>query len=204
MAERIIHLVDDEASIRHSVSFLLRTWRYHVITWSSGKSFCAEAHAVPTGVILLDLRMPDMDGLEVQAELAERGITLPVIVLTGHGDIGLAVRAMQAGAVDFIEKPVMQDRLIEALERGFRQLDSETAGLLEATEARTILSRLTAREREVLEDLANGLSNKLIAHHLNVSPKTIEVHRANMMRKLGVRSLADALRVAFAAKSNGR
>ena len=196
---RMIHIVDDEEAIRRSASFMLKTSGFNVQTWSSGVAFLKEIRAVEEGCILLDVRMPGMDGLEVQQALAADGIGMPVIVLTGHGDIGTAVRAMKAGAVDFLEKPFEKAKLIEAIEAGFAQLDDKAGRADRSLSASTAISALTDRERDVLEGLAQGLPNKTIAYDLGISPRTVEVHRANLMNKLGVRSLSDALRLAFAA-----
>lgn len=196
---RMIHIVDDEEAIRRSASFMLKTSGFNVQTWSSGVAFLKEVRAVEKGCILLDVRMPGMDGLEVQQVLATDGIGMPVIVLTGHGDIGTAVRAMKAGAVDFLEKPFEKAKLIEAIEAGFAQLDDKAGRADRSLSALTAISALTDRERDVLEGLAQGLPNKTIAYDLGISPRTVEVHRANLMSKLGVRSLSDALRLAFAA-----
>lgn len=196
---RMIHIVDDEEAIRRSASFMLKTSGFNVQTWSSGVAFLKEIRAVEEGCILLDVRMPGMDGLEVQQALAADGIGMPVIVLTGHGDIGTAVRAMKAGAVDFLEKPFEKAKLIDAIEAGFAQLDDKASRADRSLSASTAISALTDRERDVLEGLAQGLPNKTIAYDLGISPRTVEVHRANLMNKLGVRSLSDALRLAFAA-----
>jgi two-component system response regulator FixJ len=196
--ERLVHLVDDDEGIRRSASFMLRTSNYVVKTYASGMELLAEK-ALASGCILLDVRMPEMDGLEIQAELRRRGLLLPVIIMTGHGDIGLAVQAMKAGAVDFIEKPFEKATLVGALEDGFARL-GRAGKLTERTEvARSKLKALTAREREVLEGLARGFPNKTIAYDLGISPRTVEVHRANVMEKLSVPSFAEALRIAFAA-----
>ena len=196
---RMIHIVDDEEAIRRSASFMLKTSGFNVQTWSSGVAFLKEIRAVEEGCILLDVRMPGMDGLEVQQALAADGIGMPVIVLTGHGDIGTAVRAMKAGAVDFLEKPFEKAKLIEAIEAGFAQLDDKASRADRSLSASTAISALTDRERDVLEGLAQGLPNKTIAYDLGISPRTVEVHRANLMSKLGARSLSEALRLAFAA-----
>ena len=151
------------------------------------------------GCILLDVRMPQIDGLEVQRTLAERGVTMPIVIMTGHGDISIAIRAMKAGAVDFLEKPFEKAALIAAIEESFRRIADATSASARAADAEMILGALTARERDVLEGLAKGLPNKTIAYDLGISPRTVEVHRANLMTKLEVRSLSDALRIAFAA-----
>jgi len=196
---RMIHIVDDDDAIRRSASFMLKTSGFDVRTWASGVAFLKEAREVEAGCILLDVRMPEMDGLQVQQALLESGIAMPVIVLTGHGDIGIAVRAMKAGAVDFIEKPFEKAKLLEAIEAGFAQLGDMAGRADRALDAATAIAALTDRERDVLEGLAQGLPNKTIAYDLGISPRTVEVHRANLMTKLAVRSLSDALRLAFAA-----
>jgi len=196
---RVIHIVDDEEAIRRSASFMLKTSGFDVQTWPSGVAFLKEARSAASGCVLLDVRMPEMDGLEVQQALIEHGVAMPVIVLTGHGDITIAVRAMKAGAVDFLEKPFEKARLLDAIEEAFARLE-DTAGRADrAQDAAIAIASLTAREREVLEGLAQGLPNKTIAFDLDISARTVEVHRANLMSKLNVRSLSEALRIAFAA-----
>lgn len=200
MADRkLIHIVDDEEAIRKSASFLLKTAGYAVETWPSGAAFLADVKHAEHGCVLLDIRMPDVDGLEVQRLLAERGVTMPVIIMTGHGDIGIAVRAMKAGAVDFLEKPFERAAVLAAIEAAFDRIAQAGQAVGRAREADVRLAALTARERDVLEGLARGLPNKTIAFDLGISARTVEVHRANLMAKLEVRSLSDALRIAFAA-----
>jgi two-component system response regulator FixJ len=143
--------------------------------------------------------MPEMDGLQVQHQLNERGVTMPVIVLTGHGDVTIAVKAMRNGAFDFLEKPFEADQLLSAIENGFERAN-EANSATRTDAARTQLASLSAREREVLEGLAAGYPNKTIAYDLGISPRTVEVHRANLMQKLGARSLSEALRVTFTAE----
>lgn len=196
---KLIHIVDDEDAIRRSASFMLKTSGYAVQTWATGVAFLKEIRHVPDGCVLLDVRMPEMDGLEVQEALREHGVTMPVIILTGHADVSIAVRAMKAGAVDFLEKPFEKAVLIAAIEAAFDRLTAADGAAARAAEANVVLGVLTPREREVLEGLAQGLPNKTIAYDLGISPRTVEVHRANLMAKLEVRSLSDALRLAFAA-----
>ncbi|MCL6678106.1 response regulator [Sphingomonas sp. RG327] len=196
---RLVHLVDDDGAIRRSVGFMLKTSGYEVRTYESGVELLKSLPAAP-GCVLLDIRMPGMDGLQVQAELAKRGVSLPVVIMTGHGDVTLAVQAMKAGAVDFIEKPFEKGVLLEAIDHSFDRLRRATESRDRADAAVTKLNALTAREREVLEGLAKGLPNKTIAFDLGISPRTVEIHRANLMTKLGVRSLSEALRIIFAAQ----
>lgn len=197
--KKLVHIVDDEDSIRRAVSFMLKTSGYQVETWSSGETFLKKVRQADQGCILLDVRMPEIDGLEVQRTLAERGVTMPIVIMTGHGDISIAIRAMKAGAVDFLEKPFEKAALTAAIEESFQRIVSATDASARAADAETILAALTPRERDVLEGLAKGFPNKTIAYDLGISPRTVEVHRANLMIKLDVRSLSDALRLAFAA-----
>lgn len=198
--KRLVHLVDDDAAIRRSAGFMLKTAGLQVETYESGVDLLKSAGTLQKGCVLLDIRMPEMDGLEVQAVLRERGLALPVIIMTGHGDVSLAVKAMKAGAIDFIEKPFEKAVLMSALEHGFRQLEQMDTTLARSEDAEVRLNALTAREREVLEGLAKGLPNKTIAHDLGISPRTVEIHRANLMTKLEVRTLSEALRLAFAVE----
>lgn len=197
--KRIVHLVDDEESIRKSAGFMLKTSGFAVQTYASGIAFLKAVKTAEPGCILLDVRMPGMDGLQVQEVLAERGVTMPVIVLTGHGDVGIAVRVMKAGAVDFLEKPFEKTALLASIGVAFSRLDNSDARSLREAEAKVRVAVLTPREREVLIGLAKGFPNKTIAYDLDISTRTVEVHRANLMTKLEVHSLSDALRIAFAA-----
>lgn len=196
---RWVHIVDDEEAIRRSASFMLKTSGYTVHTYASGVEFLQAAKSVEPGCVLLDVRMPGMDGLDVQEAMRERGVTMPVVVLTGHGDVTIAVRAMKGGAVDFIEKPFEKARLIEAIEAALARLDDLEGRATRAQDAAATIAGLTAREQDVLRGMANGLPNKTIAFDLGISPRTVEVHRANLMAKLQVKSLSEALRLAFAA-----
>lgn len=197
---KLVHLVDDDAAIRRSVGFMLKTSGHEVETYESGAELLKKADHLEQGCVLLDIRMPGMDGLEVQQALQEKGVTLPVIIMTGHGDVGLAVKAMKAGAVDFIEKPFEKDTLVSALEEGFRRLSRKEATTDRQKNAEVRLQALTPRERDVLNGLAQGFPNKTIAYDLGISPRTVEIHRANLMAKMEVRSLSEALRIAFAAQ----
>lgn len=199
-ALRVVHLVDDDEAIRRSVSFMLKTSGFHVRAYESGTELLKSVAHLEQGCILLDIRMPGMDGIEVQAALRSKGVSLPVIIMTGHGDVTLAVQAMKAGAVDFIEKPFEKAVLLSAIENGVERLKRSAASVDRADEAAVRLQALTPREREVLDGLAKGLPNKTIAYDLGISPRTVEIHRANVMSKLGARSLSEALRVAFTAQ----
>jgi len=197
--QRVVHLVDDDAAIRRSIGFMLKTSGHRVESYESGTDLLKASSHLDQGCILLDIRMPGMDGLEVQQALQEKGVTLPVIIMTGHGDVTLAVKAMKAGAVDFIEKPFGKEALLGSLDEGYRRLYRKEATADRARDAAIRLQALTPRERDVLDGLGQGLPNKTIAYDLGISPRTVEIHRANLMTKLGVRSLSEALRIAFAA-----
>jgi len=194
-----IYVVDDDEAIRRSLSFLLKTSGYVVRLFEGGVAFLKEAADLPPGCVLLDVRMPDIDGLEVQRELRARGVMLPVVIMTGHGDIDMAVAAMKAGASDFIEKPFEKAALLGCVEAARRVAVADRGAGARAEDARARLNVLTDREREVLDGLVEGLPNKTIAFDLGISPRTVEIHRANLMQKLEVKSLAEALRIAFHA-----
>lgn len=203
MPDYPLYIVDDDNSVRRSIGFMLKTSGYKVEPFVSGAEFLKEVRHLEPGCVLLDIRMPEIDGLEVQAELAERGIAHPVIVMTGHGDVDLAVQAMKAGAVDFIEKPFEKAALLEATREAFRRLDMSGEQDMRRENAKLRLNCLTPREREVLEGLVEGHPNKTIGYDLGISSRTVEVHRANLMKKLSVSNLSDLLRIAFAAGIGG-
>ncbi|HKX21641.1 MAG TPA: response regulator FixJ, partial [Rhizorhapis sp.] len=196
----LVHVVDDDEAIRRSISFLLRTSGYATNLYGSGKEFLSSLSKLERGCILLDVRMPDMDGMEVQQRLREAGVMLPVIIMTGHGDVDMAVRAMKAGASDFIEKPFEKDVLLGALDSACQRLEADNLLDARCEDARARLNILTPRERDVLKGMVDGLPNKTIAYDLGISPRTVEIHRANLMQKLGVQSLSEALRIAFTAR----
>jgi two-component system response regulator FixJ len=196
--KRIVHVVDDDAAVRRALVRLLRSEGLEAVTYETAQAVLNAAPSLSSGCILLDLQMPGMDGLELLARLGELGIELPVIVVTGHGDVPTAVRAMKAGAVDFIEKPIDETQLFAAIdaalaEKKFAVRDRVVAG---ATERMALLS---PRERQVLEAIAVGRPSKLIAYDLGISVRTVEVHRAHMLDRLGVRNMAEAIRIAVMA-----
>ncbi|MFN3214432.1 MAG: response regulator transcription factor [Henriciella sp.] len=199
MTDRTVFLVDDDEAIRHSASFMLRHAGFKVKTFPDGMSFLDSVSEDHEGCILLDVRMPGMDGLAVQGALNHRGINMPVIILTGHGDVPVAVEAMKGGAVEFLEKPYEKQALVGAIDSAFNLLDNQTADDKRSREAKARLTELTPRERQVLECLVDGLTNKGIAQALSISPRTVEIHRAHMMEKLQADSLSSALRFAFLA-----
>ncbi|MFD1104908.1 response regulator transcription factor [Sphingobium olei] len=198
-SKRVVHVIDDEETIRKAVGFTLRTAGFAVETYGSGVDFLKIADEAERGSIVLDMHMPDMNGLQVQAALTQMDISMPVVMLTGNGDIALAVQAMKAGAVDFLAKPIERALLLDAIDRAFARIDTAEGRALEEAEACRQVDLLTPRERDVLEGLAQGLPNKTIAYDLGISSRTVEVHRASIMSKLGVRTLSETLRIAFAA-----
>ena len=196
---RTVHVVDDDEAIRQSIGFMLRKAGYSVVAYPLGTTFLKTVTRETRGCILLDVRMPDLDGLEVQARLSQQGIALPVIMLTGHGDVTLAVRAIKAGAIEFLEKPFERIALIAAIEAALDQSTRTARAQIASAEAIVRLAALTARERDVLDGMVLGRPNKLIAFDLQIATRTVEVHRAHLMVKLSARSLSDVLRIAFAA-----
>ncbi len=194
-----ILVVDDDADVRDSVRALLESAGYQVEEFASARDVLALPDLVARACLIADIRMPDMDGLSLQEELVKRRVGLPVIIVTGHGDVPLAVRAMKAGAVDFLEKPFDDELLLQSVSRalaaGRKSRDENQA----AQEALARIEQLTARERQVLEHLIAGHANKAIAHALAISPRTVEIHRANVMAKMQVRTLSEVVRLALAA-----
>ena len=197
--ERTVYVVDDDPAVRRSLERLLDSAGLHVITYETSLAFLEAAPNLAFGCALLDVRMPGMDGLELQALLRQRNFPLPVIVMTGQGDVQSAVRAMKAGAVDFIEKPYGDDILLDAIEAALSRVHGADIGR-DTTEAAERIATLTRRERQVLDALVMGRPNKVIAFDLAISIRTVEVHRARMMERLGVRQLGEAVRLAVLAR----
>lgn len=191
MAETIVYVVDDDAAMRRSIAFLAESVGWHVRAYADAQTLLAELEPDRAGCIVLDIRMPAMSGLELQQELRARGSVLPIIFITGHGDISMAVQAMKHGAFDFIEKPFKDQQLLDAIAHAVRQGALSHQRAEKQAECRRLLQHLTQREREVAALVARGLSNKLIGRELAISDKTVQVHRAHVMEKTGVRSAAE-------------
>jgi two-component system response regulator FixJ len=191
--------VDDDDAVRDSTAFLLESAGFTVIAHESGVEFLEKADFSIPACILLDIHMPQMSGLEVQQHLAERSITYPVIVLTGQGDISVAVQAMKNGAFEFLEKPYLNDALLAGVNDAFGKLEAIAEDRAATAEARANIAKLTTREMQVMRGLLAGLPNKLIAYELDISVRTVEIYRANVMEKLKARSLSTAVRLALAA-----
>jgi two-component system response regulator FixJ len=197
--EPVIYVIDDDEAVRQSLEFLLKTADMNVRGFDSAKSFLEVLPEIRAGCIVTDVRMPDITGIDLLRKLKELGVEMPVIVITGHGDIALAVEAMKIGAVDFLEKPFDDDALLDAV-RGSLSRNAGTAQRnAELTEIQNRLTGLSNRERQVLEGLVAGKANKVIAFDLGISPRTVEIYRANLMTKMAANSLSDLVRMAMMA-----
>ena len=197
MSGELIFIVEDDDAARESLEALVETAGYQSVAFESGSAFLDSLRSVSGACVVLDIKMPEMDGLEVQRRLNDSGTLLPVVFVTGHGDVTMAVRAMHAGAIDFIEKPIGRDRLLKSVARAIdvgrnvRREEEEKSWIM----AR--IDRLTTRERDVLEQLVMGRSNKVAARRLGISYRTIEIYRRNVMMKMGAQSLSHLVRMAI-------
>ncbi|HWD27994.1 MAG TPA: response regulator [Rhizomicrobium sp.] len=197
-SEPLIFLVDDDPDVRDSMRALLESADYQVKDFGSAKDFLAD-RGTHGHCLIADIRMPEMDGLALQEEVVRRKLGLPVIIITGHGDVPLAVRAMKAGAIDFIEKPFDDEMMLSSIHRALEIGSKTRSEAAEAAAAERLLGLLTPRERNVLDQLVVGRSNKVAAYELGISPRTIEIHRAHIMDKMNARSLSDLVRISLAA-----
>lgn len=200
MADPVIHIIDDDEAIRDSLDYLLAAASMMVCTYASADEFLTRLDALDPGCIVTDVRMPGMSGLELVRVLAERGMAHPVIVITGHGDVSMAVEAMRAGAIDFLEKPFEHEALLGSIRfalSGALRADQSQA---EKLRLRAILETLSPREQDVLQGVVDGKMNKVIAFDLGISPRTVEVYRANMMSKTGARGLSELVRMVTLAR----
>lgn len=196
MADGTVHIVDDDDAIRDSLSLLLGAAGFEVATYPSAEAFLSATTQGP-GCVLIDVRMPGMGGLELQEELARQGRRIPVILMTGHADVPIAVKAMKAGALDFVEKPFEEKAMLAAIKGAFRLGVEAARAEAEDAQIGSRLAHLTPREREVLEALVAGKPNKIIAYDLSISPRTVEIHRARVMEKMEARTLSDLVRMAL-------
>jgi two-component system response regulator FixJ len=194
-AAAVICIVDDDEAVRDALCLLLQLSGYQVETYESARALLAAGSVARCACLVTDIRMPDMDGLELQNEVKKQAPNLPIIIMTGHGDIPLAVRAMKAGAIDFLEKPFPEEALLDSI----RTALSQTGPLLNPAAEK--LQQLTAREREVLDLIVDGNQNKMVAHKLGISVRTVEVYRGRIMEKMQVRTVADLVRITLAART---
>lgn len=196
---RTVFIVDDDELVRESIASWLKNESYVTVCFNSSESFLALLATLPPGCVLLDIQMPGINGLGVLQQAQPHLATHPVIVMTGHGDVATAVQTMKLGAIDFIEKPCRRPLIMTTLEMAFQKLDGVLAGEPDHIEALRLVGTLSPREREVMFGLMNGHSNKALANLYDLSPRTVEMHRANMMKRLGVKTLSEALRLGFLA-----
>jgi two-component system response regulator FixJ len=195
--ERVVHVVDDDLAVRQSLSFLLASDGLPVRLHESALAFLDAMTDTSTGCIVTDVRMPGIDGIELLRRLKARGFSLPVIVMTGHADVPMAVEAMKEGAVDFIEKPFDDDMFLAAVRSALRLQEQHAQRDAQITEVQARLQGLSERERQVLEGLVAGKANKVIAYDLGISPRTVEIYRANVMTKMQAGSLSELVRMAL-------
>jgi two-component system, LuxR family, response regulator FixJ len=205
-ADADVHVIDDDEAVRESIDFLLRSAGLSVRTYDSAASFLDAAPTIAAGCIITDVRMPGLSGIDLLRRLQEMQIGLPVIVITGHGDVPLAVEAMKCGAIDFLEKPFDDDVLLTSVRSALNRSEESAAIDSERADIRARIAALTQRERDVLEGLVAGHPNKIIAFKLEISPRTVEIYRANLMTKMKAGSLSELVRMALVvgpAKSPG-
>ncbi len=202
-AAATVCVVDDDEAVRDSLQALLESRGFVIDVFESAEALLAADGARRAGCALVDLRMAGMDGIALLERLRADGIHLPVILITGHGDVPVAVRAMKAGAADFIEKPYTNETLLASIARVLEKELAATSKSPQAVEAAARIAGLTPREREVLDQLVLGHPNKIIAHNLDISPRTVEIHRANLMKKMQADSLSHLVRMALSAGVGG-
>ena len=200
-----VFVVDDDEAVRDSLRWLLEGNGFRVAAFESAERFLSYLSAMPAGpgCVILDVRMPGMTGTELHEELIRRGVTLPIVFITGHGSVPMAVESMKKGAVDFLEKPFNDEQLCALTAKALERARGESERVLEAQRAQELLSRLTPREAQVLERIVAGRRNKQIADDRNISIKTVEAHRANIMDKIEARTMADLMKTALAASMPG-
>ena len=197
---RTVFIIDDDKDVRDALQMLLRAAGFAVESFPSALAFLERPDRKAEGCIVADVRMPGLSGLQLLERLAAEGERMPVVVITGHGDVNACRRAFKGGAVDFLTKPVDEQVLIEAIEEGFTQLDAQRREASEADEALALLSRLTQRESEILDMMARGWMTKEIARAMGLSPRPVETHRANLAEKLGTTSVAEMVRLVLLAR----
>ena len=202
-ATRAVHIIDDDQALRESLAFLLRTAQFEVRSFDSAKTFLDALPDASLGCVITDIRMPEMSGIDLLRRLKELKVGVPVIVITGHGDVPLAVEAMKIGAADFFEKPFNDDQLVSSVRAALQRQQDRTKRGAERAEIEHRISTLSAREKDVLAGLIEGRANKQIAFDLGISPRTVEIHRANLMNKMQAGSLSDLVRMALLVQMLG-
>jgi two-component system response regulator FixJ len=195
--QAVVHVIDDDEGLRESLTFLLRTAKIDVRGYASAKAFLDMLPAISLGCVITDVRMPGMNGIDLLRRLKELSVTVPVIVITGHGDVSLAVEAMKIGAMDFLEKPFDDEVLLASVNSALRQQNGQARRHGERAEIETRVAALSPRERDVLGGLVVGRANKQIAFDLGISPRTVEIYRANLMNKMQAGSLSELVRMAL-------
>ena len=195
----VVHVIDDDEAMRQSLAFLLGTVGMEVQTYDSAMAFLAVAPEIKSGCIITDVRMPEVSGLDLLRRVRELELGIPVIMITGHGDVPLAVEAMKIGALDFLEKPFDDEVLLASVRSALNQLDQDQRRQMERSDIQGRLETLSNRERDVLQGLVAGHANKQIAYDLGISPRTIEIYRANLMTKMQASSLSNLVRMALIA-----
>lgn len=198
MPDATAFIVDDDAAVREGLSALLAAKRYKVETYPSAEAFLEAISPDREGCLIADIRMAGMSGMELQRELSRRGMPIPVVIITGHGEVPLAVAALKAGAVDFLEKPFDSDAILASVEEAMRRLGKAKAQGFERATIAERAATLSAREREVMDLVVTGQPNKVIAHRLGIAIRTVEIHRARVMEKLGARNLSELVRMVIA------
>jgi two-component system, LuxR family, response regulator FixJ len=198
-AQRVVHVIDDDEALRESLAFLLRAAQLEVKSFPSARAFLDELPDESLGCVITDVRMPDISGIDLLRRLKELKIGVPVIVVTGHGDVALAVEAMKIGAADFFEKPFDDDLLLASVRSALHEQEGQKKRYAERAEIESRIAALSPRERDVLRGLIEGRANKQIAFDLGISPRTVEIYRANLMNKMQADSLSDLVRMALVA-----
>jgi FixJ family two-component response regulator len=198
--EAYVFIVDDDASVRDSLRWLIESVQLKVLCFNSAQDFLDGYNNQQTGCVVLDVRMPGISGLDLQEELRQKGFVLPVIIITGHADVPMAVRAFKSGVFDFIEKPFNDQHLIDRIQQAIEKSRSQKVNIQRQQEAANRLKKLSSRERQVLDCIVAGSSNKTMARELEISVKTIETHRANLMSKMKAGSISELVRIALLAE----
>ena len=197
--EQVVYVIDDDDAARQSLEFLLKTVGIKVFGFESAKVFLEKLPHIKSGCIITDVRMPEITGIDLLRRVRESSVDIPVIVITGHGDVSLAVEAMKIGAVDFLEKPFDDEMLLSSVHTALRKGVDTARHKAEVSDITDRLAALSQRERQVLEGLVAGKANKVIAFDLGISPRTVEIYRANVMTKMSANSLSDLVRMAITA-----